>query len=146
MENMNSLERPEQQSFVQDFVKMLEAKQNEALNDPQMRANFSTHGVPKHVREGHPADFVQRDAQMKVRIAERLLAEWRGGMRGTQEDFKREKVLAKLPEIYQAQADLCARYAEVKDNPELSELAVIMEGELPCLNNLYKKYQEQFSA
>ncbi len=135
-------------NFLQDFLNKTQEKVADFLTDHQKRARFEAHGNKNtRVREGHPADFLRRDLQLKASASRHILDEWRQhNLRGETENFHREQILAKIPEFYEAQVALFSRYAEVADDPKLAELAAIYEAEMPILKVMYDKYKENIVA
>lgn len=131
---------------LRDFVVATESREKKArlknrelLSDTAMKEVFA-----RKLREGNFSDFFERDVDRKIHIAEHLEEELFKGMRD-KENYRQEKIIAKLVAFYKKQKDLFLLYIEAKDDEKLQELASVMETEMPFLKEIHEKYMKEFS-
>ncbi len=131
------------------LMRKIEQVRNEMNEDPQMRSHFIHGGMSHRVREGNFSDFLTAETQLEARAVAHVLSEFQESLRArqcTKEEYGLLKKLEKLTSFSNKKAEFFALYIDAKDDPKLSDLALVMEQDSPFLSERYRKYMEEYTA
>lgn len=109
-----------------DFAQEVESKAKESLENG---ASLTLNGTEKPVRLENFSDSLRVELQEKAKIAKRMYDDLPDPIR-SEEDWRTRQSVAKLVKFYQAQEEFFSWLTEAKDDPNLSELAPLLWGEI----------------